>query len=371
MNKIRIAFAFFSMLVVVLSIYFFITHKSRHQDIKETPEGREYLALMKDIMKKRDVQINFYGKIMDQHGQPVPNAHITIEIPHFSSQGEYFEADKTLHVKSNNKGLFTVHNQRGNKLNVESITKNGYEYSRIENPNNSFEYWRYMNDRFFIPNETNPVVFRMRKKQDSTYLIHWENFNSKMFYGNATEEAWHLDLVWPDFRPAHLTNLNVNYGSKPMDTDVIVQVRSNQTQNGYNVCFTVPDVSGGILETNVLMYTAPESGYQTNLVYYVPVINKEMFKTNTFFYIKARGSKVYARVNASFTSYGYDNGGVILDFQSWANPYGERNLEDESRLQYETKQRLHDEAEAALLQGKLPPKPNIQQLLKTEGEYKE
>jgi len=338
---------------------------------QETQEGREYLAAMREDVKKRDVPITFVGKVIDQYGLPVVNADVEIHLHHFSLTAEYYEDIQDIHIKSDKNGAINLRNKKGNSIYIETIKCDGYEYNRNENPDDSFSYWDEFSERAIVPDKTNPVIFRLRKKGEPTYLIEWEDYTPHIFYARATDEVWYLDLVWPDFRPAHHTNLNVGYGFQPMYTDATVIVRSNQDHAAYNICFTAPDASGGIMETNVLMYTAPESGYQTNLVYSVPIIGKEMYETNAFFYIKSRGGKIYARINAYFLSYGYYNGGVIVSFHTWANPYGERNLENEPRLKYDTRQRLHDEAQAALLAGKLPPKPDIPKLLKTEGEYKE
>jgi len=281
-------------------------------------------------------------------------------------------AIKKISVKSNAGGSFEVKKQKGNGVFIHDIRKQGYDiFSYADNEPNSFDLTL---ENVYIPDKTNPVIFRLRKKGEPTYLIEWENYESIIFSARATDEVWHLDLVWPDFRPAHQTNLNVGYGFLPMYTDATVLVRSNQDHTAYNICFAVPDTTGGILETNVLMHTAPESGYQTNPIYSVPVpmvVNKR-YDTNTFFYIKSREGKVYARMDANIYAFNEKNGAyVLVDFHTWANPYGERNLENEPRLRYDTQQRLHDEAQAALLAGKLPPKPDIPKLLKTESEYKE
>jgi len=376
-NKMRIIVGFIILFALLSISYLFTLSKkevsgSRLRDAEQTKEFKEYLTLIQKEVKQRDVSIIFYGKVVDQYAQPISGAEVDIHIRHYDPHpprlDDFFSVIDSHLVKTDQNGLFKITREKGDHVFINDIKMTAYDKFSYKDNATSFEYKK---EGGFIPDKTNPVIFHLRKKQETIYLIHWQDFRSRIFYGNETEEAWHLDLVWPDFRPVHLTNLNVNYGSKPMYTDVIVQVRSNQTQHGYNVFFAVPDRSGGILETNVLMYTAPGSGYQTNLVYYIPVINKEMFETNAFFYIKSRGGKVYARMNASFISYGYDKDRVVIDVQFWANPYGDRNLEEEPRLKYETTERLHDEAEATLLQGKLPPKPNIQQLLKTEGEYKE
>lgn len=363
------------MSALLFSIIFilYVTKRKPHSATRQeqgTQEGREYLAFMREEVKKRDVPITFIGKVIDQYAHPVINADVEIHLHHFSLTAEYYEDIQNIHIKSDKNGIIRLHN-KGNSVYIETIKCNGYEYDINENPDNSFSYWDELSERAIVPDKANLAIFRLRKKGEPTYLIEWDNGTPTMFYARATDEVWHLDLVWPDFRPAHQTNLNVGYGFQPMYTDTTVLVRSNQDHTAYNICFAVPDTSGGIMETN-LLHTAPENGYQTNLIYPVPIIGNSMYTTNVYFYIKSRRGKVYARINADITSYDEKDGsGVTVFFHTWANPYGERNLEPEPRLKYDTQQRLHDEAQAALLAGKLPPKPDIPKLLKTEGEYKE
>lgn len=376
MNKGRIVKACItiSVLLVVMIFAAFFKKRMPHpaaQQEQGTEEGMEYLAAMREEVKKRDVPITFSGKVIDQYGRPVVNADVEIHLHHFSLTADYYEDIQDIHLKSDKNGAINLRNKKGSSIYMETIKCDGYEYNKNENPNDSFSYWDELSERAIAPDKTRPVVFRLRKKGEPTYLIEWRDYTPPIFYAKATDEVWYLDLVWPDFRPAHQTNLNEGYGFQSMYTDATVLVRSNQDHTAYNICFAVPDASDGIMETNVLMYTAPENGYRTNLIYSVPIVSNEMYETNTYFYVKSRGGKVYARIGAYFLSYGNDNNGVIVDFHTWANPYGERNLEAEPRLKYDTQQRLHDEAQAALLAGKLPPKPDIPKLLKTEGEYKE
>jgi len=60
---------------------------------------------------------------------------------------------------------------------------------------------------------------------------------------------------------------------------------------------------------------------------------------------------------------------LIFRYDTWTNPYGSRNLEYEPDLPFDLYEKLRKEATAALKSGKLPPEPNIPQLI-ASGQYK-
>jgi len=89
-------------------------------------------------------------------------------------------------------------------------------------------------------------------------------------------------------------------------------------------------------------------------------------------YLRSRSPAIYSRVLLKHDDLQETNKGIgfRIIFESWANPYGERNLEYDSRLEenWYVKDELRTEAKAAIEAGRLPPKPDIAQRIKALNE---
>ena len=59
-----------------------------------------------------------------------------------------------------------------------------------------------------------------------------------------------------------------------------------------------------------------------------------------------------------------------VSHETWTNPYGVPNFEYDSDMNFDLRMYLEDEAETALQDGRLPPEPNIKEILATGKHLK-
>jgi hypothetical protein len=125
-----------------------------------------------DERDKRDpawqgkMPIEFYGKVVDEKGQPVVGAAVKFVWTDLSSEG----ASKR-ETKSDGSGLFELRGVRGKNLGVE-IGKEGY-YTGLQKQY-GFEYAFFSDEHFYDPDPKTPVLFYLRKKGEAEPLIYRE-----------------------------------------------------------------------------------------------------------------------------------------------------------------------------------------------------
>lgn len=245
--------------------------------------------------------IEFYGKVVDQHEQPVAGVQVHFVWTDTSANGSS-EADQLTDAK----GQFALHNTTGRMLQVW-LSKDGY-YVPKSNPNN-FDYATgYMAD----PN--NPVVFRLWKKGAGADLITSQHGMSSTLEFSATTR---------DGSP-----VRVDFFNQKTSPDGQMEVSQKkpaygawQTATGWSYRLSIPD--GGFVETTEeFPFEAPESGYQ-------PVVEFKFQKGDAnwterldkTFYIAFGIPRKYGRIHVetSMTT------GTILEYA--INPDGAQNLE--------------------------------------------
>lgn len=67
-------------------------------------------------IRKLDVDFNFYGKVVDQHGEPVAGVSVLASVGSYSpSWRDFFGTEKTVRAKTDKKGLFTIKKKQGTR----------------------------------------------------------------------------------------------------------------------------------------------------------------------------------------------------------------------------------------------------------------
>jgi hypothetical protein len=245
--------------------------------------------------------IEFYGKVVDQHDQPVAGTQIHFVWTDTSVNGSS-EANKSTDAQ----GKFALSGTTGRLLQVW-LSKDGY-YVPKTNQNN-FDYATgYMAD----PN--NPVIFRLVKKGEGAELITSQHgMSSTLDFSVST----------PDGSP-----VRVDFFNRKTGRDGQMEVSQNkpaygawQTATGWSYRLAILD--GGFVETSdEFPFEAPASGYQ-------PVVEFKFQKgdpnwteqINKTFYIVFGEPRRYGRIRVETTM----TTGTILEYA--VNPDGSRNLE--------------------------------------------
>jgi Carboxypeptidase regulatory-like domain len=99
--------------------------------------------------------VEFYGKAVDENGDPVPGANATIRCLVFP------EHQITTNAPTDSNGLFTIGGIQAQALSVV-VSKEGY----AEIPGTNEHHFAYYGvPKAFQPDPSNPIVFHLRKKQ--------------------------------------------------------------------------------------------------------------------------------------------------------------------------------------------------------------
>ena len=249
--------------------------------------------------------IEFYGKVVDEKGNPVADAAVNFGCNDLSSEGH-----TTYEGRSDTDGLFSLRDITGKFLSVQ-VSKTGY-YTYRSNPYGFTYAGENIN---FTPDWTQPVVFKLRKKGQAEPLI--------TTTGRLKVSLTNMPIEW-----------SVLTGKQEKTPERIVFERQmSSKQKGsrkydWSLKLTLPN--GGLIETrDEFLFLAPESGYQPEIVIAMSADQPDGWESmiQRSFYFRLNDGR-YGRFNISFIA---NNG--VLRIDSCLNPSGSRNLEYDEAVQ--------------------------------------
>lgn len=246
--------------------------------------------------------INFWGKVIDESNNPVADANMHFGWTDLSEKGT-----SDVDVRSDENGLFSLIERRGKRLSV-SIRKEGY-YGTVT-ARQSFEYAQP--DMRFVPDQNNPILFRLRKKGLGADLI----CDLRLFGFKTNGTPYYLDLIEGKIKATPPGDLAVQF------------TRGEQESSGkydWSVTITVPN--GGLLETNEeFMFFAPEGDYERSITIHHSADDVDwVSQVDKKFYIRSRNGSIYGRAEAKIIPKYQNSAAIDLDY--CVNPSGSRNLE--------------------------------------------
>lgn len=263
--------------------------------------------------------VEFYGQVIDQDSNPLPNVKIdfSIQQTYMVSPTEFAISNNILRFQKETgiDGRVEITGEKGDNVDIDSIQKEGYEVE--------------LGPRGFgavSGSLENPVIFKM-----------WStNIHEQLITGNKSFE------IVPDGRP-YFINLTDGTLSEHESGDLKVWIQyTNQVTQGqlYDWSAGIEVVNGGLLEVPqyainsgfwpdppFAMYSAPADGY-------IPAFSlKSQIKGgqsgeigNRFFYLLLNNGKEYGRMSINlFAPYGRLHPGLV-DISYAINPSGSRIL---------------------------------------------
>lgn len=279
---------------------------------------------------KRSVEhngtIEFYGKVIDQHGEHIPDVKVEITISQRNESLASLMSGGRKIIKNNKEfftdwdGRFSITNEYGDSLTVTSLEKDGY----VENDWKSFAFGtgRYATTAH-KPDPDNPVIFQMWKELAETEpLIKKEKGHTTIFDGGEI----YINLITGE------------EADVPSNGDVMVSafMEENAKLRPYDWSATVKVPDGGLIETeDKYLYLAPENGYKEEMSY---SFNKndwdEKSKDSKWsssiekkFYVKCLNGKVYAAIIVTIDSCPVPNREGYIHIDRVVNSNGSRNLQ--------------------------------------------
>ncbi len=328
-------------------------------------EGAEIKMLrIKEALQKQDVNISFYGQVLDQNGVPVEGASVAIHIVHFIPDADkLFGESKSITVKTDNTGIFSVEKEIGRSLHVQGISMSGYEYVVAQNPNLDFQYAEHGNQKPFLAVKQSPVIFHLRKQNATAFLLETKYWDCQILANESGKTKGYDFISQVAVRDLMAPVLN----GEALTPDLMVKATLNTNDATWSVVLSPGDTNGGIIVSEQLLYEVPDTGYQPEYTF-TPTDRKPV--KAKYVYLKSRNQPVYMRLelnefNANKTFFRLNGRSAII------NPYGDRNLEQATDLPYEVIKQLTDDVTTAFRQNKRPTKPDLPKLIKEAKEKAE
>jgi len=246
--------------------------------------------------------IDFWGKIVDETGEPIPGASVNFTLNnHPERDGAY------LQTTSDSEGLFNLTGKTGASLFV-AVDKEGYYQTKKSS--GSFKYYQLKQTNKNLPKELSPAIFVLKRKGEVAKLIKLDYLRIKLK---------------PD---GSETFIDLEDGTQSGKRHLIVQCQienegSSKSRYKWSCSITVP--GGGLLKReDGLNFLAPENGYiQSEEITIDADANNWSESLDRSYFIKLSSGN-YAR--AELTIYGRKKPYLVLT--SYLNPNaGDRNLE--------------------------------------------
>jgi hypothetical protein len=279
----------------------------------------ELKTQLQEVMTSANQPISFFGKVIDQDGDPIPGAKVTLKIRYMKTVGSVGIGDTFAEpsLTTGTDGQFALTDAKGSLLVLKALTKEGYEPSP-KAFNGTYWYWRDKNP--YRPDPSHPEIFRMWKKMGAEPLVR-KGFGKPLLADGTPAE---FDLL--DGRVvAQGGDLRVKLERVPQKVE--------WGQRNYEWTITVEAIDGGIVESREeQMYRAPADGYQPKLLIHMAANDANWSDTkDVAAYIKIRGGKLYGRVEMKFMVGSDREAGTPFNMTSFINPSGSQNLEYDPR----------------------------------------
>lgn len=252
--------------------------------------------------------ISFFGRVIDENGNPVSSAKIQFTWTDISPKGT-----SSAQSLSDEQGLFALTGKTGKFLEVR-VSKEGY-YTYSEN-RFAFEYAAFFDNNYHQADAKAPIVFRLRKKGE----VPEELTARRTLMGiKPTGEPHYIDLQTTRKTAAGQGDLAISI-TRTAPADV----------KQYDWSASIQGVNGAELleSTDEFMFEAPEAGYQPAYSYKFaesdPAWKNQMSRK---YFVRARDGKLYGRLEISFIPKYRDTGAADIKF--FVNPTGSKNLEFE------------------------------------------
>ena len=313
--------------------------------------------------------IDFYGLLLDQDGNPVPDA----KVPYMISLPLGY---RIYSCRTQADGRFEIHRGKGLMLDIQDISVKGYEYHGYQN-NTKFDYQTCMT-KHHVPDKDNPVVFHIRKKNPERVYLYVLGDDIKMM----------LDKRIPvrGYDLAHHTGglHNELWNGCRLFCDLEMSGEFDEEARQWTVTFTAHGENAGLLPiTDKKLYEAPADGYRKSVMMHLA--EKEALDENRqgpitlYMYARLRDPGYYARLeicclrsgNRVSTSEAPDPWVYIHVDETVINPYGTRSLENlftyprdwgKLKLDWDELGRLQDIIRDAFQKQELVPMPDFRRL---------
>ena len=195
-----------------------------------------------------NVPVGFYGKVIDQDGNPVPKAKVTFDLV-ISHMAQNATETIPTGTETESNGDFKVVSVSAYGIDKISIIKIGYKLS-----SKVFRSYTFGLKPNYRPNVDNPIIFRMWKEGIKEQLI-GASWRGKV---NCDGRSNRFDLLGG--------HENVTGSLEIMCTRTPLNYESTERQP-YSYKLQISVLGGGVQQTDdEFTYRAPDNGYQPSVI---------------------------------------------------------------------------------------------------------
>jgi hypothetical protein len=281
--------------------------------LSELGRDEKTTNIIREFYSNHSLPIAFYGQIIDQDSNPVPDVKVNISIPRSylfppNDSGTFPMSNSVVRLEKDTgpDGRFEINGETGDEVEVESVKKSGYE----SEPNMPHSFGASSGSL------ESPVIFKMWPTNLHEQLI-------------SEEKHYHIQI---DGRP-YFINLTDGTIAESGDADLKISIKypaeitSDQTNNWLS---EIDVINGGLFEETDLgssMFSAPENGYTPTFQYNQQVRDGQRGSIGAHrFYVRLKNGQEYGRVMIELYA-PYNNQVPGLIRLSYAiNPSGSRTL---------------------------------------------
>jgi len=277
-------------------------------------------AVIKQIEGAFSAPIAFYGRVIDQNGDPVAGASVGYSpVDNFISSNTHYTG------ASDAGGYFSIENIKGIALSV-GVEKQGYypvsdKYDKSPSSSATFAYGMGPDSyRQSPPTKDKPAIFVLQKKGETVPLVH---VSSRQIDVPKTGQPLSIDLATGKTAQGSLQV--ASWMGESIDPR-----RYNQRRFDWRYQLSIP--GGGLIERKGQFdFEAPSDGYQPAIEINMPANAEKWASQPTKEYFAKLADGRYARFSINFypgalNGHPEDRNMVVLE--SYVNPKpGSRNLE--------------------------------------------
>ena len=260
------------------------------------------VANLAKIKEAYSVPIVFFGRVLDQNGNPIDTATV-----HYSVEDKYFGDGSKYESVSDANGLFEIRGVRGAAIWV-NVAKSGYDGT--DRSGSSFGYGVPSGNR--PPSKDAPAIFVLRRKAAAEPLF---KMSSRQFEIPKSGEPVGVDLK--SRKAVRSESAQIQVESWVNDTE-----KNERRRFDWECRISVP--GGGLVTRPADAFEAPEDGFRQSDVFKISKQQEPWSDRVERDYFVKLPDQTYARLRFEMMAGGPHNFFVI---ESYLNPSGSRNLE--------------------------------------------
>ncbi|HEY3857107.1 MAG TPA: carboxypeptidase-like regulatory domain-containing protein [Verrucomicrobiae bacterium] len=263
---------------------------------------------MAQLRVSENVPVGFFGKVVDQEGQPVVEARVTCDFI-ISHMAEDRTDTSEVILQTDQFGSFALTGITGYGIDKISVTKKGYQLSP-----KTLRSYTFGLKSDYKPNPDNPIIFKMWKESGKE-VLEGSSWRGKVACDGTTNC---FDLI--SGKPSPEGNLEMTCTRDPLNYEP-----TNRFPYAYK--YEIQFIGGGVQAADdEFSYLAPADGYSAKVTIERKLGDpKWRAGIDQEFYFKTSEGH-YGRISVVWDA-GHRPPPTIMRWECSINPSGSRNLE--------------------------------------------